>query len=208
MMTDSDPSQYLITFMRHGESIANASGLLQGQSDWPLTENGADQASRAAQKWIEQKRSYNLVISSPLSRASQTAKIIAEELGLPLFFDPLWCERNFGEFETKSYEELSTAAGSIDFSQPIEPTGGGESLYELYLRAGKALLSLFKQPPGSYLVVSHGAMLNMTLFHIMSLSPYGNSKSPRFIFSNTGYIDLSYNPEQRQWRILNFRNPD
>ena len=197
---------YQITFLRHGESIANANSLLQGQSDWNLSPKGIDQANELATNWLVNNKSFDLIISSPLKRASETARIISQQLQLPLIFDPVWSERAFGVYEGKSYEEIIDMNPEFDFSQPIEQTGGSESLFDVYLRAGIGLLSLLRYPPGAYLVVSHGATLNMLMFNILGISPLGNPKSPRFVFGNTGYIDLIYLTDELQWRILNFVN--
>jgi len=197
---------YHITLLRHGESVANAKGLLQGQSDWPLTDTGVQQARRLAKQWEANSNAFDLIIASPLSRARETAREISKTLQLPVIFDRDWRERNFGSYEKKSYEEIISLDGGVNFSHPIEPVGGGESLSDLYLRAGKAVQAILRRAPGKYLIVSHGAILNMALYHILGLSTHGNPKSPRFVFGNTGFIELLYFPEQLQWRFLGFVN--
>ena len=47
----TNTQDFHIILLRHGESVANANGLLQGQSDWPLTENGVNQAKTLALQW-------------------------------------------------------------------------------------------------------------------------------------------------------------
>ncbi len=68
---------HYITLLRHGESEGNTSGVLQGQSDYPLTTLGFEQAQRLALYWKANQVKFDLIISSPLLRASQTAEIIA-----------------------------------------------------------------------------------------------------------------------------------
>ena len=75
---------HFITLLRHGESEGNISGVLQGQTDYPLTKTGIEQAQRLASTWKAQDVKFDLIISSPLLRASQTAQIIATNLGSPI----------------------------------------------------------------------------------------------------------------------------
>jgi len=165
----TETSEFHITLLRHSESVANANGLLQGQSDWPLTETGVEQANTLALQWKSNTRHYDLIIASPLMRAQNTARQIAKVLNYPIIYDQDWQERNFGSYEKMSYGDITTKDGGVDFSIPTEPTGGGESLLDLYLRAGQAVQSLVQRPPGDYLIVSHGAILNMALYHILGI---------------------------------------
>ncbi len=65
-----------IIFLRHGESVGNAESRWQGQADYPLTDKGRQQAQALAERWLTEKRAFDYIISSPLSRASETAEII------------------------------------------------------------------------------------------------------------------------------------
>ncbi|HEY58534.1 MAG TPA: histidine phosphatase family protein, partial [Anaerolineae bacterium] len=69
---------YFVTLVRHGESTANAEGRHQGQMDFPLTERGRAQAQALARRWLREGRRYHALIASPLSRALQTAQILAD----------------------------------------------------------------------------------------------------------------------------------
>ena len=64
---------YQIVFLRHGESLGNAAGIIQGQADFPLSEKGINQARVLAKYWQDKSRTFDLIISSPLIRAMQTA---------------------------------------------------------------------------------------------------------------------------------------
>jgi broad specificity phosphatase PhoE len=193
---------YHLTFLRHAESDGNANGQLQGQIDAPLSEKGREQAGRLAEAWQTAGRKFDLVISSPLDRACRTAQQVAERLNIPLETDPVWKERAFGELEGLSFDEIFQHIQPVDFYHPYNRPGkDGESLVDLYNRAGQGVQELIKRLPGTYLVVTHGAMLNMIMYVILGLSPHSSPRSPRFVFSNTGYIDLTYNPENQQWRI-------
>ena len=66
-----------IYFVRHGQSEANAANLVAGWRDYPLTKEGVNQATKEAQE-IKRKLHIGGMISSPLMRAHDTAKIIAQ----------------------------------------------------------------------------------------------------------------------------------
>jgi broad specificity phosphatase PhoE len=203
----SEYAMHRITFIRHGESAGNANGQIQGQSDLPLTKKGEKQALGIAQTWQKAGRSYDQIIASPLMRARRTAEIISDTLGLPLSFDPIWAERGFGDIEGRLFDEIIREEPSPDFNHPYLPPGGsGESIVDVFTRASQALQGLLRCPAGSYLIVSHGALLNMVMYAVLGISPHNSPRSPRFIFSNTGYIDLTYNPDIHQWRIQRFWN--
>ena len=163
---------HFITLLRHGESEGNISGVLQGQTDYPLTTTGIEQAQCLASSWKAQDVKFDLIISSPLLRASQTAQIIATNLGSPIQYDHSWMERNFGVLQGKSLEEINQRNPPVDFFHPYNPIGeNGESQLDLYSRASLALQNILRLPPGSYLVVSHGGILNKALYVIMGITP-------------------------------------
>ena len=192
-----------LTLLRHGESVGNLSGVLQGQSDYPLTPAGMEQARKLASDWKSESTKFDLIISSPLRRASQTAEIIAASLEVPLEFDHLWKERNFGHFQDMQLDEINKHNPSVDFFHPYAPIGGtGESQLDLYTRGSLALQNILRRPDGAYLVVSHGGILNKALYVIMGITPQAHYNSPIFHFGNTGYAQFSYNLSTRQWAML------
>ena len=201
-MSRSNTSSYYITLLRHGESVGNAENRHQGQADFPLTEKGRDQAQALGNYWKKAGTRFDYAIASPQSRAKETAETIAHALGLSLTFDPIWMERNNGKLAGLRFEEALVKFPPPDFIhlfQPIAETG--ENQWELYLRAGQALNSLMKLAPGRYLVVSHGALLNMFMHAVMGVPPQPNFQGPRFRFSNTGFTTLVYKPENGLWNI-------
>jgi len=198
---------HFITLLRHGESEGNISQTLQGQLDYPLTPNGLDQARRLSLFWKSEGFHVDLVISSPLQRASKTAEIIATALKVPIEYDPAWKERNFGQLQGQLLEEISHLTPAVDFFDPYEPVGGtGESQLDLYTRACQALQKVLRLPAGSYLIVSHGGILNKALYAIMGITPQGHYQSPIFHFGNLGYAQFSYNSTSRQWAVLCLNN--
>ena len=76
----AETKSYDFVFLRHGESVGNAEERFQGQSDFPLTETGREQARALADRWLKEGMKFDLVVTSPLSRAKETAEIIAGKL--------------------------------------------------------------------------------------------------------------------------------
>jgi 2,3-bisphosphoglycerate-dependent phosphoglycerate mutase len=203
MFTPPPPPQYTIILLRHGESIGNAEGRHQGQSDFPLTERGRQQAQALAARWQREKRAFDRVITSPLTRAHQTAEIVAAALQAPIEMDPAWLERDVGLLSGQRPEEALRQHPRPAFIHPYQPIGEtGEGQWALFLRAGHAIQTLMRRPPGRYLIVSHGGILNMALYAILGLTPHANFTGPRFRFNNTSFATLTYTPEQHAWRVL------
>ncbi|MFC2043082.1 histidine phosphatase family protein [Chloroflexota bacterium] len=197
--------KFYITLLRHAESTGNAAKCLQGQNNAPLTKTGERQAEALAEYWQTQEDNYDLIISSPQKRARSTAQIIAKTLSITLQFDPAWMERAFGILEGLPYSEMLEQNPPLDFYHPYDQIGeSGECLMDLYLRASKAVQCLLKNPPGSYLIVSHGALLNMAMYSMLGLSPHNYVRGPRFHFKNTGFSELTYEPDTRVWRVFSF----
>jgi len=196
-----------ITFVRHGESIGNAQGRIQGQLDFALTKTGQRQAQALAAFWSRSDVHFDCAISSPLQRARQTAEILTQTLYLPLEFDPQWMERSFGGLEGIRLAEIREKGIPDDLFHPFkQPGGNGESLTDLYLRGSQAIQSLISRKPGSYLVVTHGAILQMVLFAILGLSPEEHFSQFRFHFGNTSVSELSYDAANHHWAILSINN--
>jgi broad specificity phosphatase PhoE len=200
--SSSEDIHYL-TFLRHGESRANQEGVLQGQSDSPLSTNGRSQAEALAKRWASENKRFHKIIASPLSRAKETAEIVAAALSVPITLDPLWMERDYGNYVGLSRTEIQASNLQPAFVHPYFPAGEtGESAFDLYLRAGKALTSLLRRPPNRYLIVSHGGILNMVMYAILGLPPQANFTGPKFAFGNTTFATLTYNPGNHTWRVL------
>lgn len=213
MLPTSTPF-YNLTLLRHGESEGNANEIVQGQSDFPLTPNGIQQTRSLASRWQNTQASldnplFDAIIASPLTRTRQTVEIIAGALGLSYELDSIWIERGFGRLEGLSLTEILKKKPPVDFHHPYIPPGeGGESSVDLFLRASKALHSVLQRPAGRYLIVSHGAILNMVIYAILGITPQGHYNSPRFRFGNTAYANFDYDSSTRCWHLLSFDNPE
>ncbi len=201
-MNDSRPQAFHITVLRHGESVGNAESRWQGQSDYPLTDIGRAQARALADRWKDEGVKFDLVISSPLIRTRETAETIAQVLELKIEFDPLWMERDNGEFSGLTANEVRQNFQHPTFITPYDPVGMvGEGDWALFLRAGQALHNLLKREPARYLIVSHGGLLNQFMHAVIGMAPQANNAGTRFRFNNTAFAQLMYYPHQHSWAI-------
>jgi len=192
-----------ITLLRHGLSVANQNGVVQGQMDSPLSDIGVRQAERLAARWQATAVEFDFVLASPLQRARTTAEIIARALGLEIEYQEHWLERLAGAAQGKTYEEIdSTLLNGIQPSSHDPLFTDGESEWDLFLRAAVAVQELVRRAAGRYLIVSHGAILAAALRSILGVTPpHGRIRPVRLSFENTGYSILSYEGETARWTL-------
>ena len=151
--------------VRHGETDWNRQHRIQGLTDIPLNETGRDQA-RAAGRLLA-RRPWDGIVTSPLSRAVETASIIAAEAGLsePEQVQAL-VERNYGEGEGLDFAEINRRYPD----RSVVP--GQETRDEVIARVVPALRELAASRPGqSIIVVSHGGAIRSAL---MAADPAGD----------------------------------
>lgn len=144
-----------VYFVRHGEAQANVDRLLAGsRTDTPLTEKGQIQAHTTAKQL--QDLSIDAIISSPLKRAYETARIIATDIGFlgNIVITPLFVERDYGSATGLPYEAASVLLDSLQADDV-------ESVDDLAVRAQQAIDWLRTQPSTNVLVVSHGGFGQM-----------------------------------------------
>ena len=194
---------YTIIFLRHGKSVGNVEGFHQGQVDFTLTRRGEAQVRALVRRWKRETVTFDRIFSSPLKRASQTAERIGKALHVPIQFEPDWMERDVGLLSGLRPAEAAEVAPRPAFMHPYRAVGEtGESQWDLYLRAGRAVQALLKNPSGRYLVVSHGGIMNMAFYAILGIPPQANFTGPRFRFSNTAFATLTYRPDEHKWAVL------
>ncbi len=138
----------MLILVRHGQTPANATGLLLGRSDQPLTELGLRQAAAAASAVGSPTR----VLSSPLVRARATAAAI----GLPVEVDERWIELDYGVFEQAPLGDVPAEVWRRWRLDPDFEPPGGESLATLARRVRSACQGLAEEATDAdVVVVSH-----------------------------------------------------
>lgn len=179
-----------IALIRHGETDWNAQLRIQGRTDIPLNPNGIEQAQRVAQ-WLRTEQ-WHRVCTSPLSRASQTAEIIAESLSLAeLDVREELIERFFGAAEgLPAGPELD--AVRLEAGEFLH----AETELEVGLRGMDALEQLHERYAGDNLiVVSHGSYIRCTLNQLFDI------QAPRI--NNVGVTLLRRSPSGWRAELLN-----
>ncbi|MET4620843.1 putative phosphatase [Arthrobacter sp. 2762] len=149
----------LTTFalVRHGQTDWNAERRLQGATDIPLNDVGREQAREAVGTLANYQ--WDAIVSSPLSRAAETADLIAEGLGLTVARRvPELIERSFGPAEgLQAGPELEALRIPGGFR-------GGESDDGAASRGMNALEQLAQEFSGQHvLVVTHGTLIRLSL---------------------------------------------
>lgn len=148
-----------LVVIRHGQSEWNERRLIQGQNNESrLTSSGREEALRAANEL--HALGLELIVTSDLARAVETAQIIASVLGLGVEIDTDLRERSYGVIEGGSLDEVTPDLGGITdgvvTNEDASPEGG-ESLRALRERAGRFLrASIVRWPEERLLVVTHG----------------------------------------------------
>ena len=151
-----------VYFIRHGQSTLNIGNLAAGTTDAPLTPVGIKQADDAGKQARMQGLKFDVVISSPLQRAHNTARAVALHVDYPLedivIHDGL-VERNFGELEGRHITADYGISGETYMSDPfaIDHIPGVEKITDLQYRANKFLEHVMSRPETTILIVGHGA---------------------------------------------------
>jgi probable phosphoglycerate mutase len=143
-----------LVLARHGETAWSRSGQHTGRTDIPLTDAGRDQARRLGTALAG--RSFSRVLTSPLARASETARIAG--FTSDVVVDPELQEWDYGVYEGRRRVDIAAEEpGWTVWSRPIT---GGESLAELGARADRVIDRLLPIG-GDVLVFSHGHFLRV-----------------------------------------------
>jgi 2,3-bisphosphoglycerate-dependent phosphoglycerate mutase len=196
-----------LTFMRHGRSRADDEEVHEGRYDSPLTEAGREQIQRRAAGWQRQGVSFDRIIASTLLRATESAQIVGAMLNVPVESDPDWMEINNGPLAGLPRSVAAQRYPQPAFRNPYEPFWeSGESDWEVYCRAARAVESVIRRGPGHYLVVAHGGILNDALRAIVGSGPAVNASGIWFHFGDAGYASTVYTPEKHHWGLLELKS--
>lgn len=147
-----------IYLIRHGETALNASRTLQ-PADTPLSARGLTQAAAIARRLVD--AGVVAIVSSDLPRAAQTATAIGAACGLPIRWEPLLHERNFGDLRGQPYDGLS-----FDPLTLVDAPPGGESAATFRARVAEAFARIVAwraSLDGNLAVVTHGLVIGAIL---------------------------------------------
>jgi alpha-ribazole phosphatase/probable phosphoglycerate mutase len=158
--------------LRHGETQSNIEQRYQGQGNSPLSELGIEESTELSKAL--QSEPIKAFYSSDLTRAHETAKIVAEPHGLQVKKLPGMKERFYGEWENLTFDEIKKKYPEIYETWLMDPAKakipGSETLEELQSRGVETIESTIKNHDGETIcIVGHGGINRMILFHYMNL---------------------------------------
>ncbi|WP_051614273.1 histidine phosphatase family protein [Acholeplasma equifetale] len=150
----------ILAVVRHGETDYNKSRLVQGRMDNPLNETGREQARNLSKILIQMNEKFDVIISSPLKRAYETACIISDTLNVKVDkTDSNFLERDFGPFEGKLVKDVMSTITQDDFY--VE---GYETNAQLMNRINDAVNQLYqKYSNDKVLIVAHAHVIRALL---------------------------------------------
>ncbi|QIS02732.1 bifunctional RNase H/acid phosphatase [Nocardia brasiliensis] len=166
------PTRLLL--LRHGQTELSVQRRYSGRGNPPLTELGREQAARAA-KMLAAKGDITAVLSSPLSRARDTAQAAADALDAPLTVLDGLIETDFGDWEGLTFVEAAERDPELHarwLGDPSVPAPGGESFDQVRARVDGVRRDLVTQYPGANLVVvSHVTPIKTLLQLALAAGP-------------------------------------
>lgn len=166
-----------IYLIRHGVTDQNKKRCLQGRSDIELNENGRELARKTAEGLRDVD--FDIIFSSPLKRAYETAEIIRGERNIPLIPREELLEISFGAYEGLCFGQEHYNIPDVDFmnffNKPQEyvTPPEGESFEQVITRTGLFLQELRNNPQyqdKTILLSTHGCALKAVLANITKVS--------------------------------------
>lgn len=189
-----------IYLIRHGETGGNVAHRHQAE-DTPLTDHGVEQARAVAKKVRELKPTH--LVTSPLVRAIETARVIGEEVDMvaetsPQFIELMRPKKMYGHYH-KSLRSMFFYANWY-----LGRTNTGESYQALRERIAEAKAFFAQYPEDSRIaVVSHSVFINLFLAHLCDENPMTPLQAVKTFsgvlkMKNTELIPLIFNPEEKE----------
>ena len=185
----------ILMLARHGETDDNARLIFQGQGGGSLNARGRAQAERLAARLAG---TLDVIVSSDLTRAKETAEEVARVSGVEIIFDRevrevdvgAWTGLAYEEVERRFPEEWAAWRAGLDVAR-----GGGETYVGLATRVAGALERIARDHVGKrVLIVSHGAALRSAVCLALGISPSWNA--PIAGLHNTSLSRLRYDDEK------------
>ena len=183
--------------VRHGQSKANESGYLVGKTEAPLSALGEKQA-KAVSEYILNTYKVDVIYSSPLSRACNTVKLVADELDLPIIKSDELTEFNFGKWEGLTHEEIKNNFDDGYNKWASDPGAfvppDGESMTHLQARVVKKLKEIgIKEDGKTVLIGSHSSVIRSLQCYIQHL-PLTKMKNTPWVV-NASLAEINFDGE-------------
>lgn len=186
-----------LLLIRHGQSRANVEGVLQGATPGELTSLGRWQAAEVADRLAA--AAPDLIVSSDLRRARDTAEAIAVATDRPVEEDARLREWDVGAYDGLHPDELLAAAARAGLPLEAFAPPGGERLLDVAVRAGhvaERLAARRDDGVGLLAVVSHGDLLRALIGRLLG---GGHDVGRRFHLGNASVTEFSLAADG--WRV-------
>lgn len=188
-----------LCLIRHGQTDWNKKFLIQGRENNPLNEEGIIQAHITANLLLNNDSNWDVIISSPLIRAVQTAEIIKDKLNLksPIIINNNVIEREFGAAEGLTIsEEVYDRINNDDYDNL-------ETCKELQKRSMDTIIDIVKSFPNQkILIITHSHFIKGLLTQIDSnftwTSSLKNASINYIYFNELNIIDYKTNVEYKK----------
>lgn len=183
--------------VRHGQSKANECGYLVGKTEAPLSSLGEKQAE-AVSEYVLKAYNVDAVYSSPMSRACNTVKGVADALNLPIITENDLTEFDFGEWEGLTLEKIKNNFDN-GYSKWAKDPGtvvphGGESMSHLQARVVEKLKEIGKKEDGkTVLIGSHSSVIRALQCYVQGL-PLSKMKNTPWVV-NGSIAELNFDGE-------------
>ncbi|MGE5404514.1 MAG: histidine phosphatase family protein [Candidatus Saccharibacteria bacterium] len=194
-----------LILVRHAESVWNEQGKYQGSADIPLSERGKREAVALAERLKNMK--IDAAYSSNLSRAYDTAQIIAEPHGLDVKPVPELAEMNFGEWEGLTYIEIKERFGEESFQTWLHDPErvdipGGEKFGDFADRIEQAMtqIAAAHRDDETILIVAHGAAL---MVYGCRLNKENLNCYRRYVHRNAAYSIVEFKGDTIVFEVIN-----
>ena len=182
-----------LLLVRHGETDWNRDGRWQGHADAPLNERGQEQARALADQLAREE--IAAVYTSDLSRARETAEIIAARVGTPVHVDPRLREVDVGGWSGLTTAEIRTRfpedVTRWHDGDPSHAFDGGETYTAMGERVVAAVAEISARHAGEQvLVVLHGGPIRALLAHAAGIT-YEEQRHRREHLDNCGFVRIA-----------------
>lgn len=199
-----------IFIARHGQNEDNVNGILNGHRDLPLTELGRDQARQLGGAIKDNELVFDVVYSSPLSRALETAQIVSRiaDLPEPIVHDDL-IERDFGVMTGQPSDRIEELCSpdiiKADIITYFLSPEGAETFPDLIVRGQKVLDNIrARHTDGRILLVCHGDIGKM--IYVAATGKEWRDVLIDFHFGNGDLIDVSGNGEAHKVKLVQYNH--
>lgn len=178
--------------VRHGQSIGNKKNILQGHTQFSLTEKGIEQAKRVGSRLA--KDVFDKIISSDLRRAKETAKeIIKHHQDTETIFTENVREQSWGVLEGKSSEEFNNILDEKEDPLSYKPENG-MSINQYKKHVSNYINDLRDEHEGKkILIISHGGFITNTLMQAINAPEHDYEQ---YSVDNTSVSIINYSKEE------------